>query len=314
MNSLKIVFAGTPDFAERVMAAILESEHQVIAAYTQPDRPAGRGRKLTASPVKQLALQHEIPVYQPQNFKDPADVEALKALQADLMVVVAYGLLLPQAVLDTPRLGCINVHASLLPRWRGAAPIQRAIAAGDSETGVTIMQMDAGLDTGDMLLKKVTPIGPNETAGDLHDRLALLGAEACVEALDRIAAGKITPEPQDDTLANYAHKLSKEEGALDWLDSAASLHDKIRGLSPWPVAHTRIGDQVLRVHGSRLLERKDKGAPGEILGADKDGIQVATGSGVLALTKLQLPGAKALSVADILNAKRDLFQPGALLG
>ena len=314
MNSLKIVFAGTPEFAERVMAAILVSRHQVIAAYTQPDRPAGRGRKLTASPVKQLALANAIPVYQPLNFKDPADVAALQALGADIMVVVAYGLLLPQVVLDAPKMGCINVHASLLPRWRGAAPIQRAIAAGDQETGVTIMQMDAGLDTGDMLLKVTTPIGPDDTAGDLHDRLAELGASACVEALDRIAAGDITPEPQDNALANYAHKLSKEEGLLDWQQSAQTLHNKIRGLSPWPVAHTRIGDQVLRVHGSKMAEATATGAPGEILQADKSGIQVATGAGVLALTNLQLPGAKALGIADILNSKRDLFVPGTFLG
>ena len=314
MNPLNIVFAGTPDFAARVMAAIVESPHNIIAAYTQPDRPAGRGRKLTASPVKQLALDHQIPVYQPLNFKDPADVKALESLEADIMVVVAYGLLLPQAVLDAPKLGCINVHASLLPRWRGAAPIQRAIAAGDPETGVTIMQMDAGLETGAMLLKATTPIGPDDTAGELHDRLAELGAQACVEALNRMADGDIHPEPQDDTLANYAHKLSKEEGLLDWHQSAQTLHDKIRGLSPWPVAHTRIGDQVLRVHGSRLLDSAGSGAPGEIVKADKDGIQVATGSGTLALTNLQLPGAKALSAADLLNSKRELFAPGTRLG
>ena len=314
MNSLKITFAGTPDFAARVMAAILESDHQIIATYTQPDRPAGRGRKLTASPVKQLAQQHDIPVYQPVNFKDPADIEALDALQADIMVVVAYGLLLPQAVLDAPRLGCINVHASLLPRWRGAAPIQRAIAAGDKETGVTIMQMDAGLDTGDMLLKSTTPIGPDETGGELHDRLAELGAQACVEALNLIAAGQVQAEPQDDSLANYAHKLTKEEGALDWHEPASKLHDKIRGLSPWPVAHTKLGEQTLRVHASVLLDSPEVGTPGEILHADKHGIRVATGDGVLALTKLQLPGAKALSVADLLNARRELFQPGTRLG
>lgn len=314
MNPLKIVFAGTPDFAASVFDAVLNSSHQVIAAYTQPDRPAGRGRKLTASPVKQLAEQHGIPVYQPLNFKDNAAIKALQDLQPDIMVVVAYGLLLPQTVLDIPRLGCINVHASLLPRWRGAAPIQRAIAAGDKETGVTIMQMDAGLDTGDMLLKVSTPIAPDDTGGSLHDRLAELGAQACVEALDQIANGTITAEKQDDSLANYAHKLSKEEGALDWRNSAQSLYDKIRGFYPWPIAHTLLGDQTLRIHGAQLGDTTPCGKPGEVINADKSGIRVATGDGQLLLTRLQLPGGKALDVADLLNSKKELFQPGTQLG
>ncbi|PIE41362.1 MAG: methionyl-tRNA formyltransferase [Gammaproteobacteria bacterium] len=313
---MKIVFAGTPDFAASVFNAILGSRHQVIAAYTQPDRPSGRGRKLAASPVKQLALEHSIPVYQPVNFKDPADVAALAALQPDIMVVVAYGLLLPQAVLAIPALGCINVHASLLPRWRGAAPIQRAIAAGDRETGITIMQMDAGLDTGDMLLKTTTPIDPDENGGSLHDRLATLGADACVQALEQLAAGTVKAEPQDDTLASYAHKLTKEEGNLDWSQPTRQLHDKIRGLSPWPVAYSQLHDKTLRIHAARIhsSSKSSQETPGQIISADKNGIVVATGDGSLALTRLQLPGGKALTAAELLNSKRELLLPGTHLG
>lgn len=314
MDSLKVVFAGTPDFAASVFSAILASSHQVIAAYTQPDRPSGRGRKLTASPVKQLALEQNIAVYQPVNFKQQDDIKALADLKPDIMVVVAYGLLLPQAVLDVPRLGCINVHASLLPRWRGAAPIQRAIAAGDQESGVTIMQMDAGLDTGDMLLKVSTPISDQDTGGSLHDRLADIGAQACVAALDQIAAGTIKGEAQDDNLANYAHKLSKEEGLLDWQDTATALHNKIRGLSPWPVAHTLLDGKTLRVHEARYVAETSAATPGSIIRSDKNGIVVAARDGCLALTKLQLPGGKALTAADLLNSKKSLFETGTQLG
>lgn len=314
MQPLKIVFAGTPDFAQSVFAAILASQHSVIAAYTQPDRPSGRGRKLTASPVKQLALENDIAVYQPLNFKDQADIDDLAALQPDIMVVVAYGLLLPQAVLDIPKLGCINVHASLLPRWRGAAPIQRSIAEGDQETGVTIMQMDAGLDTGDMLLKATTPIDSNENGGSLHDRLADIGAKACVEALDLMVDGKLAGEKQDDSQANYAHKLSKEEGRLDWQQSAQQLHDKIRGFYPWPVAYSSLDDKVIRIHAAKLGQSDSSATPGEIIAADKNGIEVATGEGTLIINKLQLPGGKALTAADVLNSKRDLFEPGTYLG
>lgn len=314
MDSLKIVFAGTPDFAQSVFAATLESQHDVIAAYTQPDRPSGRGRKLTASPVKGLALRHDIAVYQPVNFKDQANIDQLAALQPDIMVVVAYGLLLPQAVLDIPKLGCINVHASLLPRWRGAAPIQRSIAEGDRETGITIMQMDAGLDTGDMLLKVATPIDPNENGGSVHDRLAEIGADACVQALDQLAAGTLTGEKQDDALANYAHKLRKEEGCLDWSQPTQKLHDKIRGLCPWPIAYTQLDGKTIRIHRANVHSTESQGTPGQIISANKNGIVVATGDGTLALTMLQLPGKKALSAADILNAKRELFQSGVKLG
>ncbi len=247
MSPLRVVFAGTPDFAASSLAAVLDSEHEVVAVYTQPDRPAGRGRKLTPSPVKQLAQGHGLPVYQPASLKD-ADAQAeLAALNADVMVVVAYGLLLPQAVLDTPRLGCINVHASLLPRWRGAAPIQRAIEAGDSASGVTIMQMDAGLDTGAMLYEVRTPITSRTTGGDLHDRLAIQGANALVNVLDQLDSDSLEATPQPEEGVTYAAKLSKAEAELDFTQSAEQLARKIRAFNPWPVAWCTLGNDRLRL-------------------------------------------------------------------
>ncbi|MBA55150.1 MAG: methionyl-tRNA formyltransferase [Pseudomonadales bacterium] len=310
-DPLNIIFAGTPDFAATVLQSILSSRHNVIACYTQPDRPAGRGRKLTPSPVKALAQEQDIPVYQPLNFKQAEDVERLAALNADLMVVVAYGLILPKSVLDAPRLGCINVHASILPRWRGAAPIQRAIAEGDTESGVTIMQMDVGLDTGDMLLKEFTPISAEDTGGSLHDRLAEIGGKAILDALEQIATGNTTPEPQNDSLATYAHKLSKEEGKLDWNRSALELNNLVRAFNPWPVAHTELNGNVLRVWQTQALLQNVNAEPGTLIAVNKDSLDVATGSGVLRLLELQLPGAKRLPVADILNAKADWFPVGA---
>jgi len=309
-SPLKIVFAGTPDFAATVLQSILGSRHQVIACYTQPDRPAGRGRKLTPSPVKALAVEQGIEVYQPLNFKQAADVAQLAALQADLMVVVAYGLILPKVVLDTPRLGCMNVHASLLPRWRGAAPIQRAIAAGDVESGVTIMQMDVGLDTGDMLLKEATPISQQDNGGSLHDRLAELGGKAILDALDAIARGESQPEPQDDTLATYAHKLSKEEGKLDWQRPAAELANLVRAFNPWPVSHTELDDQTVRVWQAQAMAQSTDQIPGTLVAVHKDSLDVATGDGLLRLTELQLAGGKRLPVAAILNARADWFSVG----
>lgn len=307
---LKVVFAGTPAFAASVLQALLDSPHQVIACYTQPDRPAGRGRKLAPSPVKVLAEQQGIPVYQPLNFKQPEDIATLQALQADIMVVVAYGLILPQAVLDAPRLGCINVHASILPRWRGAAPIQRAIAAGDSESGVTIMQMDQGLDTGAMLLKVFTPINPDDTGGSLHDRLARLGAMALVDTLDLLADGKATPEPQDHALATYAHKLTKEEAKLDWRRSASDLHNLIRAFNPWPVCHTTLDGDTIRVWKAERQTGNSQATPGTLLEVSRDGITVATGDGLLRLTELQLPGGKCLPVAALLNSRADWLTAG----
>ncbi|QII99014.1 methionyl-tRNA formyltransferase [Stutzerimonas balearica] len=309
---MRIVFAGTPEFAAQHLEALLQAGYQVVAVYTQPDRPAGRGQKLMPSPVKQLALQHGLPVMQPATLRDAEAQHALAALQPDLMVVVAYGLILPQAVLDTPRLGCINSHASLLPRWRGAAPIQRAIEAGDSESGVTVMQMEAGLDTGPMLLKVRTPIGPSDTGGSLHDRLAALGAQAVVEAVARLQAGSLPGERQDDTLATYAHKLSKDEARLDWQRPAAELERLVRAFNPWPICHSSLTGDVLKVHAARLVP--GQGEPGRILAVGKDGLTVACGTGALQLTRLQLPGGKPLDFADLYNSRREQFAPGQVLG
>ncbi|WP_312571511.1 methionyl-tRNA formyltransferase [Stutzerimonas balearica] len=309
---MRIVFAGTPEFAAQHLEALLQAGYQVVAVYTQPDRPAGRGQKLMPSPVKQLALQHGLPVMQPATLRDAEAQHALAALQPDLMVVVAYGLILPQAVLDTPRLGCINSHASLLPRWRGAAPIQRAIEAGDSESGVTVMQMEAGLDTGPMLLKVRTPIGPSDTGGSLHDRLAALGAQAVVEAVARLQAGSLPGERQDDTLATYAHKLSKDEARLDWQRPAAELERLVRAFNPWPICHSSLAGDVLKVHAARLVP--GQGEPGRILAVGKDGLTVACGTGALQLTRLQLPGGKPLDFADLYNSRREQFAPGQVLG
>lgn len=310
-EALRIVFAGTPEFAAEHLKALLGTSHQIVAVYTQPDRPAGRGQKLMPSPVKQLALEHDIPVYQPQTLRD-ADAQAeLASLQADLMVVVAYGLILPQVVLDTPRLGCINSHASLLPRWRGAAPIQRAIEAGDSESGVTVMQMEAGLDTGPMLLKTHTPISAEDTGGSLHDRLASLGPAAVIEAIAGLAAGTLKGEVQDDALATYAHKLNKEQAQLDWSRPAGELELLIRAFNPWPICQSSLNGAALKVHAAKLGE--GNGKPGEILAASKEGLTVACGSGALLLTRLQLPGGKALNFADLYNSRRDQFAIGTVL-
>lgn len=311
---LKIIFAGTPDFAAAHLQTLLSSRHQVIAVYSQPDRPAGRGKKLTASPVKEVALANNIPVYQPLNFKSDEAKAELAALDADLMVVVAYGLILPKAVLDTPRLGCINVHASILPRWRGAAPIQRAIEAGDTEAGVTIMQMDVGLDTGDMLIKATCPILATDTGGSLHDKLIALGAPALLAALDQLQIGTARPEKQDDSLSNYAPKLSKEEAALNWRLPAAELERKVRAFNPFPIAHTKpagAGDDArIRVWAARALEGSSETQPGTIEGITPDGILVACQHGYLLLEQLQLPSKKPMSVRDILLGHPGIFKRG----
>ena len=305
---MNLLFAGTPEFAAHSLQALLDSEHQVLAVYTQPDRPAGRGRKLTASPVKALALEHDLPVLQPQTLREAEVQQALADWQADVLVVVAYGLILPQAVLDAPRLGCLNVHASLLPRWRGAAPIQRAILAGDTETGVTIMQMDAGLDTGDMLYKVSCPIEPTDTAATLHDRLAGLGAMALVETLRRLDAGEVQPEKQDDAQATYAEKLQKSEALIEWSQSAEVLSRTVRAFNPWPVAFTRWHDQNLRIWFAQALKETRDAPPGTVLAESREGIDVATGEGVLRITQLQLPGGKALDAGQFLNAHSLLGQ------
>lgn len=310
-SPLSLVFAGTPEFSVPALEALVGSRHRVLAVYTQPDRPAGRGQQVTMSAVKQCALNHQLPVEQPQTLKDPAAVERLARYQADLMIVVAYGLLLPKTVLDTPRLGCVNIHASLLPRWRGAAPIQRAIQAGDKESGVTIMQMDVGLDTGPMLLERVTPIDARETGSSLHDRLSILGAEAILEAIDAIAAGVAKPVEQPKEGATYAAKIRKEEALIDWSKSAVEIDRHVRAFNPWPIAETRWNGQQLRVWEAVPLDEKASAAPGTVIATNSDGIDVATGDGTLRLTRVQAAGRKAMPAADFLRANRP---EGAVFG
>ncbi|SHO54300.1 methionyl-tRNA formyltransferase [Vibrio quintilis] len=312
-ESLRIVFAGTPDFAARHLAALLSSEHEVIGVYTQPDRPAGRGKKLTASPVKELAATHQIPVFQPENFKSDDDKQVLKDLNADIMVVVAYGLLLPRAVLDTPKYGCINVHGSILPRWRGAAPIQRSIWAGDKETGVTIMQMDIGLDTGDMLNIATTPIMPDDTSASMYEKLAELGPGALLETLSQVKQNQTQPIRQDDDLACYAKKLSKEEAKIDWTQPADHIERCIRAFIPWPMCFFDVAEQNIKVWRAQLSEHHAEHPAGTIIQADKTGIHVSTGKGVIVLQELQIPGKKAMSVQNILNSRAEWFQPGTQL-
>ena len=309
---LKIIFAGTPDFAARHLDALLASEHQVIGVFTQPDRPAGRGNKLTPSPVKVLAQAHDIPVFQPKSLKPEENQHLVADLQADIMVVVAYGLILPKSVLDMPRLGCINVHGSLLPRWRGAAPIQRSLWAGDSETGVTIMQMDVGLDTGDMLHKLACPITDEDTSASLYDKLAQLGPQGMLVTLDLLANGKAQPEVQNEEQVSYAEKLSKEEARLDWSLSAAQLERCIRAFNPWPMSYFLVDDQPVKVWQASVLPHQNK-QPGEIIQADKHGIQVATADGVLNLLSLQPAGKKAMPAQDLLNSRREWFSTGTIL-
>lgn len=309
-DSLRIIFAGTPDFAARHLDALLSSGQQIVGVFTQHDRPAGRGNKLTPSPVKVLAEQHQLPVFQPKTLRQEQGQQLIAALNADVMVVVAYGLILPKAVLEMPRLGCINVHGSLLPRWRGAAPIQRALWAGDSETGVTIMQMDVGLDTGDMLYKISCPIEATDTSASLYDKLAELGPQGLLITLQQLAAGTAKREVQDEALVTYAKKLSKEEARLDWNLSAQQLERCIRAFNPWPVSYFTIEDQPVKVWQATVLADTVSAEPGTILHADKRGIQVACSTGVLNLTQLQPAGKKPMSASDLLNSRREWFTPG----
>lgn len=303
---MRIVFAGTPDFAVPCLRAAA-AQGGVVAVYTQPDRPAGRGRGLAASPVKQAALELGLPVVQPENFRTRAAKDGLRALAPDLMVVVAYGLILPQSVLDIPVHGCWNVHASLLPRWRGAAPIQRAIQSGDRETGVCLMRMERGLDTGPVLLSASIPIGPRDTGGELHDRLSVLGAQVLAEGLDLLRAGRL-PEPQAQPEAGvtYAHKLDKAEARLDWSRPARELADTVRAFVPWPVAEAMLAGERVRLHEAIALDATHDMAPGGIVRAGRDGIDIACGEGVLRVLRLQREGGRPIGAADFLNARQDL--------
>lgn len=313
-NPLNIIFAGTPDFAAQHLAALIKSQHNVIAVYCPPDKPAGRGKKLTACATKILALEHNIPVEQPENFKSDADQTTLASYQADVMVVVAYGLLLPPVILETPRLGCINVHGSILPKWRGAAPIQRSLEAGDAETGVTIMQMDKGLDTGDMILTSTCEITPKDTSASLYEKLAKLGPIALLDTLTLMASGDYPRQPQNDELATHAAKLDKAEAELDWQLPASILDRKVRAYIPWPVAQFTFNEDNkqhrIRVWQASAIDVKHEHPPGNIISADKQGIVVATINGALRLEVIQLPGKKALAVADILNGKANWFAAG----
>lgn len=303
---MKIVFAGTPEFAVPSLRAAAR-HNEVAAVYTQPDRPAGRGRGLSVSPVKLEALKRGIPVLQPLTLRDPGTQAALRALAPDLMVVVAYGLILPRAVLEIPRHGCWNVHASLLPRWRGAAPIQRAIEAGDNQSGVCLMQMDAGLDTGPVILRQTTPIKETDTAGLLHDRLAELGAQVLADGLGLLRAGiRPIPTPQPAEGVTYAHKLDKAEARLDWSQPAVVLARKVRAFLPWPVAEATVAGERLRIHGALALDLDHQAAPGTLLAASRQGLDMACGVGALRLRVVQREGGKAITAADYLNARRDL--------
>nr|WP_231128955.1 methionyl-tRNA formyltransferase [Proteus hauseri] len=312
-DSLRIIFAGTPDFAARHLAALLSTQHRVVGILTPPDKPAGRGKKLTISPVKELALTHDIPVYQPASLKPEENHKWIAAQQADIMIVVAYGMILPKAVLEIPRLGCLNVHGSLLPKWRGAAPIQRSLWAGDKETGVTIMQMDVGLDTGDMLYKASCPITNEDTSASLYEKLAELGPKALTTTLDLITSGKIKAEKQDDNLANYAQKLSKEEAKIDWSLSAEQIERCIRAFNPWPMSFFMLDEQPVKVWKAQAIADNTAQPAGTILKADKTGIYIATGNGILNITELQPSGKKPMASADFLNSKRDWFTPGKII-
>ena len=314
---LNIVFAGTPEFAADHLAALLNTDHNIVGVYTQPDRPAGRGKKLTPSAVKSLAVEQGLPVFQPASLRDESAQTELASLNADLMVVVAYGLLLPQIVLDTPRLGCINVHGSLLPRWRGAAPIQRALWAGDEVTGVTIMQMDIGLDTGAMLYKTHLPITQSDTSASLYQKLAEQGPEALVHVLNDFSA--FTPEIQNETDANYAKKLSKDEAHINWHISAEQLERNVRAFNPWPMAFFTIEDEQGKSHNIKVWTAHvdttlaSSQSPGTIIKADKTGLYVATSQAALVITQCQIPGKKALPISDILNARASWFTPNTVL-
>jgi len=301
MKKLRIIYAGTPEFAVPALEALIGSQHEVIGVYTQPDRPAGRGRKVKYGPIKQIAVDNNIEIQHPLSFKDTNSKEIFTNYQCDVMVVAAYGIILPQDILDTPKYGCINIHGSLLPKWRGAAPIHRAIQNGDNETGVTIMQMAAGLDTGDMLLKKACPITATDTGQTIHDRLANDGAKALLDVLNSIDS--LAPEKQDEELTCYAEKLKKSEANIDWNKSAVEIDRTIRAFNPWPVAFTSFNDKPLRIFMSSVIDKNTTEQPGTVIAETKDGIEVSTGKGILSFSRLQLPGKKAMNTSDFLNGQ-----------
>ncbi|MBA3537458.1 MAG: methionyl-tRNA formyltransferase [Tatlockia sp.] len=310
---MRVVFAGTPEFTLPCLDALHDSPHQLLAVYTQPDRPAGRGRKLQFSAVKNWALAHQLPVYQPLNFKSDEAVAELKALKADILVVIAYGLILPEKVLSLPPFGCINVHASLLPRWRGASPIQQAVLHGDRESGITIMQMDHGMDTGEMLTEVRCTINPDDTAGSLHNRLAQLAADPLLQTLEAIAQGQAKPQKQDNSKVTYASKIKKEDAAINWKKTAIEIDQQIRAFNPWPIAYTVCGEELLRIHRAYVVNTPFSAAAGTILSLDKKGMLVATAAQALMIETLQFPGAKVMAVADWLNAGRSQLQVNLIL-
>lgn len=311
-KELRVIFAGTPEFAAKHLSALIEQNYNVVACYTQPDRPSGRGKKLQPSAVKQVALDNDITVCQPLSLKSDEAQAELESWNADLMIVVAYGLLLPKAALDTPKFGCINVHGSILPKWRGAAPIQRSVLAGDAETGVTIMQMDVGLDTGDMLLIKTCPITKQDTSGSIYSKLEEIGPGALLETVEQIATGNAVAKKQDNEQATYAHKLTKQEAEIDWSEPAQLIDQKVRGYQPWPVAFAKIKENAVKIWQVEVIEASNKPA-GEIISADKSGILISTGDGAINILQLQPPGKKAMSAADFLNGRQDWVTPGTNL-
>lgn len=310
---MKIVFAGTPEFALPCLNALINSPHQLIAVYTQPDRPAGRGRQLQASVVKNWALTQGLAVYQPENFKTIEAIDALAALKPDILLVIAYGLILPKKILSLPRLGCINVHASLLPRWRGASPIQQAILQGDKETGVTIMQMDEGMDSGDILAKAPCPIYPDDTAGSLHNRLAQLAVAPLLFTLDALANDQVKPKKQASDQATYAAKIKKEDAAIDWHKTAFEIDQQIRAFNPWPIAYTQASGDLLRIYRAHVVASTSTALAGTIISLDRRGMLVATGDQALMVEVIQFPGAKTMAVADWLNANRSQLQVNSVL-
>lgn len=307
--SLKIIFAGTPEFAVPTLQALINSAHEVIAVYSQPDRPAGRGRKVTMSPVKYCAIEKNIPVYQPTSLKTAEAEQELAALKPDLMVVVAYGLILPKKILEIPKFGCLNVHASLLPKWRGAAPIQHALLAGDIETGVTIMQMDEGLDTGDMLYRLNYKIQLSDTSAELHERLAKLGAEALIHTLDLLEKKMLQPEPQDASKSSYAGKINKEDAKINWQLDAQEIVNKIRAYNPWPVAYTEFNRQPLRIWRAETTGIKSDAKPGTLMSLEKSAFVIACGEGAIRVLQCQLPGGKPIAAMDFINANYSELLP-----